>query len=211
MRADIAGGEIERVLWGNVLQSTGHAHDHGEWDWLPLVDKRTMRRLTGAGYFARNGIALDEAIDMIVERVGGVETRDQALDWYISTALRELDERQGRRAGVVAWEDLERPDDEWDPDDPDLADPVPVSVPDVVLPELVELAEPDVAECPSVDWLEEPEPRYPAGSRPTFYGSERPRVRVSAWDSVPDDLLARRRCAQHRTWWWRVRAWFPWT
>lgn len=194
-RAVPAGGEIERVLQGNPLQSSGHAHEEGEWDWLPLVDRRTMRRLTGAGYFARHGLALDEAADVIRQHVAGIATMDDAIEWYIRTALHELNERQRERSGEVAWEDQERPEEEW-PDDDDLE---PVSMPDDVSAQQLH---PD--ECETVPWDVEPPLRLPAGSRPTFYGSQRPVVRRSCWDSVPDDRLPP---LDRRRWWRRLRSW----
>lgn len=103
-------GEIDRVLNGNAVASCGRRTEHGEWDWLDAVDRRTVRRLTGAGYFARGGLSIDEMADMVAARVGGVETLDEAVEWFISTAVHELDARQAARRGEARWEDQERPD-----------------------------------------------------------------------------------------------------
>ena len=215
VRAEVLEGEIGRVMGGDVPQSSGHAHGGGEWDWLPLVDRRTLRRLTSAGYFRRNGLPLDMAADLIRDRVAGVETFGDAIEWYVSTALRELDDRQARRAGVVRWEDQERPEEDWaDHDwsgyDDDPEEPAPVEV----------LEDPDVPWSPEeYDGELEPVPATPAGARPTFYGSVRPVRRASVWDSAPDDVsrsvpdgVSPWRRGWHGSTWWaivgRVCGWF---
>ncbi|MCB0969124.1 MAG: hypothetical protein KDB37_20020 [Ilumatobacter sp.] len=213
VRAEVLEGEIGRVMGGDVPQSSGHAHGGGEWDWLPLVDRRTLRRLTSAGYFRRNGLPLDMAADLIRDRVAGVETFGDAIEWYVSTALRELDDRQARRAGVVRWEDQERPEEDWadhDWSDYDDAD-------DDQLEPLVDASVPWQPE--RYDGDDEPAPAYPDGARPTFYGSARPVRRASVWDSAPDDVshsvpddVSRRRRGWHGSAWWslarRVSGWF---
>lgn len=187
--------EIERVLAGNALVSSGARSEHGEWDWLPHVDRRTIRRLTGAGYFARRGVELDVAADLIIARVPGVETFDDAIEWYVTTALRELDERQAARRGEVRWEDQERPDDSYtfEPDDETV---------EVVVDMDVEMIDVDV--CYELD--REPAFVLPAGTRATFYGSDRSALRVSVWDSMPDDGV-RRRVRRHGSTWWAVCSW----
>lgn len=190
-------GEIDRVLAGNPLRSTGARNAHGEWDWVDHIDRRTMRRLTGAGYFARAGLSIDEAADMICARVGGVDTLDDAIAWYVRTALAELDERQADRAGVVRWEDQERPDDTWDLHDPDLL-PVSRASSRCEEPETLEL---DPAELPTVPWDVEPTPVFEPDARPTLYGSVRPAP--SVWPSTPDDTSPRRR-RRHGAMWWRI-------
>lgn len=199
-------GEIDRVLHGNALRSSGGRTAFGEWDWLDHVPRRDMRRLTGAGYFARAGLAIDEAADLIISRVPGVETIDDAIEWYVATALVELDERQADRAGDVPWHDLERPDDEWPDDDP--LEP-PTSTPDATSPvQSIELAP---AECPTIEsWDVEPASVFEPDARPTFYGSMRPARRVSSWDSSPDATSPRRPRRQHTSTWWAIRRWLRW-
>lgn len=187
-------GEIDRVLHGNRLASSSRRTEHGEWDWLEHVPRRTVRRLIGGGYFGRRGLSMDEAADMICDRVPGVDTLDAAIEWYIRTALAELDERATDRASAVRWEDQERPDDEW-PDDEPLEEPADEPAEPITLAP---------AECPTIAWDVEPAPSFDPDARPTFYGSKRP-TRVSCWDSGTDDA-SRRRQRRHGTTWWRIRS-----
>lgn len=88
--------ELDRVLDGNPIQSRPSRPEHagGEWDPLLALPRRTRRRLIGAGYLNPNGIPPDVAADYIIARVAGVETVDDALGWYVRTALRAIPERR---------------------------------------------------------------------------------------------------------------------
>lgn len=202
-------GEIERVLAGNPVRSSGGRTGYGEWDWLGAVPARTMRRLTGAGYFARGGLSVDEAADIICARVPGISTPDDALAWYVSTALAELEERQADRRGETRWEELERPDDEWADMFEDDGDDIDGQVPVDVVPLALEPDELPTWEPGPDD--EEPAPRFPADAPRTFYGSARPTPRRSCWDSAPDDVSPRRRREHGSTWWAIASAVRRWT
>jgi hypothetical protein len=103
-------GFVDSFVYSERPKSIGNRNRHAEWDWHNLFPKRAFRRLTGAGYFRADGMNIDEFTDLVISRVPGVDTLDAAMDWYMTTALAELDERQADRAGVVAWEDQEQPD-----------------------------------------------------------------------------------------------------
>ena len=89
--------ELERVM-GPERVATWNARTRqpgGEWDVIRSLPPRTRRRLTGAGFFSAGGLMPDVAADLIVSGVGGVDTVDDALRWYVRTATEAI--RQARR------------------------------------------------------------------------------------------------------------------
>lgn len=86
--------ELDRVVGAATLLSPTYADDGGEWDPLRALPTRTRRRLAGAGYLTSYGERPDVFAELIVDRVAGIETVDDALDWYVRTSLRAIDERR---------------------------------------------------------------------------------------------------------------------
>ena len=86
--------ELERVVGAEGLASSPGRHAGGEWDYILSLPRCTRRRLVGAGYMRRTGMSPDELEALIVPRVSGVETTDEAMAWYVRTCLVAIGERR---------------------------------------------------------------------------------------------------------------------
>lgn len=96
---------LDRVVGPDRLALGPTPGGEPEWDWLPRVSRRTLRRLRGARYMRRDGVQPDWLAQLIVPRVPGVETDGDAIDWYIKTCLVAIDEARllaGRRRRFMA-------------------------------------------------------------------------------------------------------------
>lgn len=85
-------------LGGNALATwNGKRGTGGEWDALRSVPLKRRRRLTGAGYLRRDGMAPDQLAELI-RTYGPAGSASwgtcECIDWYVRTALRALDERR---------------------------------------------------------------------------------------------------------------------
>lgn len=94
MTSTIHLDELDRVLMGTTVKSTPSGPAGGEWDYLLALPRRTRRRLIGAGYLTTYGEQPDVAAELIIAHVAGVENIDDAMAWYVRTALRALAERR---------------------------------------------------------------------------------------------------------------------
>jgi hypothetical protein len=78
------------------LSMDGKRKPGGEWDYIRALPIKTRRRLTGAGYMAKNAMQPDDFADMI--RRNGPNTGRlsdyECHAWYVSMALRALTERR---------------------------------------------------------------------------------------------------------------------
>lgn len=89
--------ELERVMRGDrlrtlPLRSLADPRFGGEWDWRRNMDRRTHRRLAGAGWLSATGEMPDVVADLIIANVAGIEHFSDAIDWYIRHARRAIPE-----------------------------------------------------------------------------------------------------------------------
>jgi hypothetical protein len=92
--------ELDRVVGGERLltMSLRRLEDPrygGEWDWRRNMDRRTHRRLAGAGWLSSQGEKPDTFADFIIARVPDVDDTCSAIDWYLRMASRSI--REARR------------------------------------------------------------------------------------------------------------------
>jgi len=68
----------------------------GEWDYIRSLPIKTRRRLTGAGYMAKNAMAPDEFADMLRNNVPHLAGRGdtECHAWFVKHALLALTERR---------------------------------------------------------------------------------------------------------------------
>lgn len=98
-----ARAELDRVLGGDRIRTPKTTQTGGESDPFRSHSRRDLRRLTGAGYLVAGGLSHDEAADWITDHVPGIENPDDAIDWYVRTALEAIDEaRRDRNAAIYA-------------------------------------------------------------------------------------------------------------
>lgn len=96
--------ELERVVGFNRLmylpERALERCPGGEWDWLRGMQRRRRRSLIGAGWLSAVGERPDVLAGLIIAQVGGVETTDEALSWYIRHAVAAIHEarREAHRA-----------------------------------------------------------------------------------------------------------------
>lgn len=98
-----ATDDIERVLGANRLLSMPPKRRPqlgGEWDALLSIPNRTRRTLIGAGFLTSTGLKPDVAAECISAGVPGVETTDDAVEWYVRTALVSIAEQRRVRHSV---------------------------------------------------------------------------------------------------------------
>lgn len=91
--------ELERVLRGDrlltlPLRTLTDPRYGGEWDWRRNMDRRTHRRLAGAGWLSSRGEKPDVVADLIIANVADVEHFSDAIDWYIRHARRAIPEER---------------------------------------------------------------------------------------------------------------------
>jgi hypothetical protein len=89
-----AQGELDRVLGGSSLLHPAHGDPGGEWDALRALDRSTLRRLTGARLLTPHGLRPDVAADIIARNVARIEDVDDAMAWFVRTALDAITERR---------------------------------------------------------------------------------------------------------------------
>lgn len=106
MSSAYALDELDRVLGNERLRSPGarrggRSGPWDEYDVLRQMSRRTIRRLIGAGYLRRRGAVHDEVAEIILARVPGLSSPDEAISWYCTTALVAIGEaRREARARV---------------------------------------------------------------------------------------------------------------
>lgn len=89
--------ELDRVVGGNRLRTlplrtlTDRRYG-GEWDWRRNLDRRTHRRLAGAGWLTSRGEMPDFFADIIHAHVADVTDTCSAIDWYLRMARRSISE-----------------------------------------------------------------------------------------------------------------------
>lgn len=68
----------------------------GEWDYLRVLPIRTRRRLTGAGFMSKYGMAPDEFADVIRDNAPGMGGKGdtECIAWFVGHALLALKERR---------------------------------------------------------------------------------------------------------------------
>jgi hypothetical protein len=110
---NLFAAEIERAVGADRPKSTGARNRYGEWDFTATVSPRRLRRLTGARYFRRDGMDIDDFADLVCRNVPAVDDHDSAIGWWIDIATRALDAAQEARTTAVPWHLQERPADEW--------------------------------------------------------------------------------------------------
>lgn len=90
----VVGDDRLRTLPLRVLEDRRYG---GEWDWRRNMDRRTHRRLVGAGWLVKGGELPDVmASHLIIPRLPGVDDTCSAIDWYLRCALRSI--KEARRA-----------------------------------------------------------------------------------------------------------------
>lgn len=92
--------ELDRVVGGNRLLTLPLAtltdpRYGGEWDWRRNLDRRTHKRLAGAGWLSSFGEKPDVFADLIIGQVAGVSDTCGAIDWYLRCAVKAI--REDRR------------------------------------------------------------------------------------------------------------------
>jgi hypothetical protein len=85
--------EIERVMGPDRVRHPVHGSDGGEWDYLRALPKPEKRVLTGAKYLTPHGMLPDVAAEVICAQTRAEDTCE-AMDWYVRTALKAIQERR---------------------------------------------------------------------------------------------------------------------
>jgi hypothetical protein len=85
--------EIERVMGPDRVRHPIHGSDGGEWDYLRALPKPERRILTGAKYLTPTGMLPDVAAEVICAQTRAEDTCE-AMDWYVRTALKAIQERR---------------------------------------------------------------------------------------------------------------------
>lgn len=85
--------ELDRVMGGDVVAS-GPVGPGGEWDAIRGIPLRRRRCLIGALYLTPTGLRPDVAAEIIAQRVAGINSIDDAMEWYVRTALTAVGERR---------------------------------------------------------------------------------------------------------------------
>lgn len=113
----IYNDEIDRAVGAERPKSIGARNRYGEWDFTVTVSPRRLRRLTGARYFRRDGMDIDDFADLVCRNVSGVDDHDSAIEWWIDISTRALDAAQEARTSAVPWHLQEEPEPEgWEPE-----------------------------------------------------------------------------------------------
>jgi len=90
--------EMERVVGADALASSPSSrHAEPEWDPILSMPPKVLRRLRGAGFMRRGAMQPDVLAALIIDRVPEVETIDDAMRWYVRTALEAIEERRRER------------------------------------------------------------------------------------------------------------------
>ena len=111
----IYNDEIDRAVGAERPKSIGARNGYGEWDFTVTVSPRRLRRLTGARYFRRDGMDIDDFADLVCRNVSGVDDHDSAIEWWIDISTRALDAAQEARTSAVPWHLQEEPEPEgWE-------------------------------------------------------------------------------------------------
>ena len=94
--------ELERVTRGNRMRTLplrvlADPRYGGEWDWRRRIDRKTHRRLCGAGWLTSDGEMPDVIADMVVEAVADITHFSDGIHWYLRMARRAIPEEQRER------------------------------------------------------------------------------------------------------------------
>jgi len=92
-----ARDELERVLGDDRIATWRQDQTGGESDPFRNHSRRTLRRLTGSRHLRRGGLKHDVAADIIERHVSDVHNPDDAIDWYVRTALADIAEARVER------------------------------------------------------------------------------------------------------------------
>jgi len=81
--------ELDRVVGSEALASSPTRWNvgQGEWDYLHLLPRKTLRRLRGARYMRVGGMQPDVLAELIAPNVAGCDSTDAAMEWYVKTCL----------------------------------------------------------------------------------------------------------------------------
>ncbi len=79
--------ELDRTVGCETLATKPGPYAGGEWDYLLSLPKRTLRRLRGARRMTRGGVGPDQLAELIIGKVHGIETTDDAMVWYVRASL----------------------------------------------------------------------------------------------------------------------------
>jgi len=100
------GDMLHSVLGGEPMPTWNRNRGHrgmdgkrkpgGEWDYIRALPLKTRRRLTGAGYMAKNAMSPDDFADMIRRYAPGMGSAGdtECHAWYVKHALLALTERR---------------------------------------------------------------------------------------------------------------------
>jgi hypothetical protein len=89
--------EFHRVMRGNSVLHPIHGGTGGEWDTLRRAPAKVLRRLTGARWLTPYGMAPDQVACELTGPYKGIDDVDDAMTWFLRTAVAALDERRARR------------------------------------------------------------------------------------------------------------------
>ena len=85
---------------GDAVASRPPDQPGGEWDVIRSLPPRVKRTLIGSGYLRPGALQPDVAAELIRDQIPGVQTVDDAIEWYVRTALAAIAESRtdaGRR------------------------------------------------------------------------------------------------------------------
>ena len=94
--------ELDRVFAGRFMTLRTMPLDKlpvgaGEWDWRRVISRKRLRKLIGARYLTSTGEKPDVFAEVIIDNVAGIDNIDDAIDWYIKTALKAITESRRER------------------------------------------------------------------------------------------------------------------